>query len=272
MADNKTINDYLLDIMTAVYGADMREAIYKSIQECYANVTASETLADAAASNANDAADAANSAAEAANASKAAADTATNNANTARTNANNAASAAATATTNANNAKTAAETAASSANDAASSANSAAAAANSASSYFCAQYGDTTAQTAFTAGDYCIHNNTLYKCLSSVAQGESWTASKWQQTTIGAELRAVIPAAYTTADIEETDALKFLHFVDSVGKYVISGALSVEGLVVDGQDFYTKEQVGMLTVDDQAYLLRTGTSGLAGYITFVLEE
>lgn len=81
------IDAYLRQILSAIYGRDVRNSIHDSIKECYTDVTKGVTLAETAAGKANTATTNANSATSAAN-------TATANAKTATTNANNAASAA----------------------------------------------------------------------------------------------------------------------------------------------------------------------------------
>lgn len=52
---------------------------------------------------------------------------------------------------------------------------------------------------AYVIGDYCLHQDNLYKALANVT-AEVWDSSKWQQTTVMAELLAalaVIPDAVT---------------------------------------------------------------------------
>lgn len=53
MADISTL---LSQILKAVYGKDVRQSIHDSISQCYSDVTAGKTLADAAAEKANAAA------------------------------------------------------------------------------------------------------------------------------------------------------------------------------------------------------------------------
>ena len=55
-----SIDTYLEQIKQAVYGKDVRDAIYNSIKECYDDTTTSTTKADSAATRATTAADAAN--------------------------------------------------------------------------------------------------------------------------------------------------------------------------------------------------------------------
>lgn len=43
----------------------------------------------------------------------------------------------------------------------------------------------------YDVGDYCIYNNTLYKCASAIAVAEPWTAAHWTATDIATELAAI---------------------------------------------------------------------------------
>lgn len=43
--------------------------------------------------------------------------------------------------------------------------------------------------SAYAKGDYCIHNNTLYKCTTAIGSGgETWNASHWSATKCDDEL------------------------------------------------------------------------------------
>lgn len=270
---NQSINEILLAIQTAVFGRDVRGAIHDGIAICYDDVTASETVASAAASNANDAADSANAAASAANTAAGTANTAASNADTARTNANNAANAAATATTNANNAKNAANDAASAANTAAANATAAIQNAANATAYFCDPY---SSSSGYEVGEYCIQNGGIWRCTTQISSsGEAWNANHWAQTQIGDELRAIVPAALTADDISETTLLKFLHYNATAQRFEVPDDLSATALYIGSNDvaalISAKQDIGKLTIEGTEYILRTGTTGAAGYITIVLE-
>ena len=46
-----------------------------------------------------------------------------------------------------------------------------------------------SATSAYAKGDYCIHNNTLYKCTTAIGSGgEAWNASHWSATKCDDEL------------------------------------------------------------------------------------
>jgi hypothetical protein len=90
------IQTLLSQILSAVYGKDVRGSIHDAIEECYTNVSTASTLADDAVSRANTAITATNTAKNNAVTATTNAITATNNTNAAMISANNAA-------TNANN-------------------------------------------------------------------------------------------------------------------------------------------------------------------------
>lgn len=39
----------------------------------------------------------------------------------------------------------------------------------------------------YAVGDYCIHENTLYRCTTDISSPEEWTAAHWTATTMAAE-------------------------------------------------------------------------------------
>ena len=61
------IQELLNEILSAVYGVEVRDAIHDSIKQCYDDVTTAKTLADDAAADANASASTANAAANNAN-------------------------------------------------------------------------------------------------------------------------------------------------------------------------------------------------------------
>ena len=44
-----------------------------------------------------------------------------------------------------------------------------------------------SATNTYAVGDYCIHENVLYKCKTAITTGEAFDSSKWVQTTCGTE-------------------------------------------------------------------------------------
>lgn len=43
-------------------------------------------------------------------------------------------------------------------------------------------------QTTYAVGDYVWHEGDLYRCVTAIAAGETWTAAHWTQVTVGDEL------------------------------------------------------------------------------------
>ena len=44
------------------------------------------------------------------------------------------------------------------------------------------------ATQTYDVGDYCIYNNTLYRCNTAITTAEAWTAAHWTATSIASEL------------------------------------------------------------------------------------
>lgn len=58
----------------------------------------------------------------------------------------------------------------------------------------------------YDVGDYCIYNNTLYKCASAITAAEPWMAAHWTATDIATELAAIKALAQQLpwTDIDQT--------------------------------------------------------------------
>lgn len=41
----------------------------------------------------------------------------------------------------------------------------------------------------YKIGDLCIYNDTLYRCITAIDEGEAWNSSHWEQTSLGDEKR-----------------------------------------------------------------------------------
>ena len=46
-----------------------------------------------------------------------------------------------------------------------------------------------SATNTYAVGDYCIHENILYKCKTAITTGEEFDSNKWVQTTCGTEFK-----------------------------------------------------------------------------------
>ena len=45
-----------------------------------------------------------------------------------------------------------------------------------------------SSSATYAVGDYCIYNNTLYKCSTAITTAEAWTPAHWTATTVADEL------------------------------------------------------------------------------------
>lgn len=45
-----------------------------------------------------------------------------------------------------------------------------------------------SSSSAYAVGDYCIYNNTLYKCTTAISTAEAWNPSHWTPTSCDTEL------------------------------------------------------------------------------------
>ena len=50
---------------------------------------------------------------------------------------------------------------------------------------------DEYTEKAYAVGDYCIHEDALYKCNTAITVAESWTAAHWTEKDIATELKAI---------------------------------------------------------------------------------
>ncbi len=46
-----------------------------------------------------------------------------------------------------------------------------------------------SAAATYAVGDYCIYNNTLYKCITAINTPEEWDATKWESAQVSNVLR-----------------------------------------------------------------------------------
>lgn len=51
-----------------------------------------------------------------------------------------------------------------------------------------ANLAETYTEKTYTIGEYCIHNNELFKCTTNITSAESWNSNHWEKATIGTNL------------------------------------------------------------------------------------
>lgn len=73
--------------------------------------------------------------------------------------------------------------------------------------------------STYAVGDYCIYNNTLYKCTTAITTAEEWNASHWTAVQISTELQSkldktiIVTATGTDLNDYKNDGTYF--FADS---------------------------------------------------------
>lgn len=55
----------------------------------------------------------------------------------------------------------------------------------------------------YAVGDYCIYDGDLYRCVTAISTGETWTAAHWTQVTVGGELVSLKSAVDGKVDIAQ---------------------------------------------------------------------
>lgn len=64
----------------------------------------------------------------------------------------------------------------------------------------------------YAVGDYVTYNGGLYRCVSAISSGESWTAAHWTSAKLGTDVSALKSALSQMADIP--DAVRNLNMLD----------------------------------------------------------
>lgn len=52
----------------------------------------------------------------------------------------------------------------------------------------------------YNVGDYCLHDNILYHCITTIDNAESWTASHWEEVSIDEEIKNIVNNKVNTTD------------------------------------------------------------------------
>ena len=75
-------------------------------------------------------------------------------------------------------------------------------------------------ESAYTVGEYCIYNNTLYKCNTDITVAEDFTPSHWDAVNVADEIKAVSDAANAKigdlSDLETTDKTNVVSVINEV--------------------------------------------------------
>jgi len=113
-----------------------------------------------------------------------------------------------------------------------------------------------SSSSAYAKGDYCIHNNTLYKCTTAIGSGgEAWNASHWSATKCDDELSELKGTLDDTKhDILIKDNVKYIRGEFSIDNTTYNTYLKkiqkfISDIVTNGYD--TKFDV--LLLSDRRY-------------------
>ena len=93
------------------------------------------------------------------------------------------------------------------------------------------------AADTYAVGDYCVHDGKLYKCTTAITAGEAWNAAHWTETSIGAELEAMLAVLSGKATTETLTVTVPVSWTASGGYYYqqvpIAGMLATDNPVAD---------------------------------------
>ena len=53
---------------------------------------------------------------------------------------------------------------------------------------------------SYAVGDYCIYDNKLYRCITAIESAEAFNIAKWEQTTVGKEVKQLNSNLVESAD------------------------------------------------------------------------
>ena len=124
----------------------------------------------------------------------------------------------------------------------------------------------------YVVGDFCIYNNTLYKCITAIDTAGEWDESKWEATTVAAELSlgsdnsvTLTRAEYDALSDEEKDSNTTYYISDEDAQ---SNAFSVPFT----SDKYTATNIGDALIEVKTELEETNSNlGLINKKTFLWE-
>ena len=70
-----------------------------------------------------------------------------------------------------------------------------------------------SAAATYAVGDYCIYNNTLYKCITAINTPEEWDATKWESAQVSNVLRQLNSSlSDITSTLENTPQIIYISY------------------------------------------------------------
>lgn len=91
--------------------------------------------------------------------------------------------------------------------------------------------------TSYSIGDYCIHENTLYKCNTDITPYEEWDDTHWDACTIGEEIAAansdITTISSNLAQLQgKIKTTSFSGTTDASGNIALQGVTTLNAFIV----------------------------------------
>jgi len=104
------------------------------------------------------------------------------------------------------------------------------------------------ATATYKVGQYCIYDNTLYRCTTAITAAEAWTASHWTATTIAEEIenRVIWQTGVTVSATSGT----ILTYNDSriTTKHVLAKLVIADNSKITALTSWSTQTAGRLTI------------------------
>lgn len=125
-------------------------------------------------------------------------------------------------------------------------------------------------EKTYVVGDYCIYNDTLYKCTTSIETAGEWDASKWNATSVEKEFVSV--NSNLTIDLSNTSLPSETSFSDLI-KMMAEKIFEIHNVFIeDGLLKISTATNGILTVTQESgYVKFTGTASGFGYLSYIID-
>lgn len=148
-----------------------------------------------------------------------------------------------------------------------------------------------SSSATYTLGNYCVHDNKLYKCITAITAAESWTSAHWTQVTVtnSKENLSIVctQAQYTAWETAGTlitnvtyyvtDAPNVPETLSGLGDVTITSPATGQVMTyengvwknkaVDLSNYYTKSQVYSKSESDNLLSAKANSADLATVAT-----
>ena len=121
----------------------------------------------------------------------------------------------------------------------------------------------------YSVGDYCIYDDTLYKCKTEITSAEEFDSSKWEATNCGKEFEVL--NSNLTIDLSNTSLPSETSFNDLI-KMMAEKIFKIDYVIIeDGLLKIPTATNGILTVTQESgYVKFTGTASGFGYLSYII--